>query len=90
MKRWAFFDELLPRGSWPGLRTKLIVLLIVVMAIPLLVSSWLARHNAQSMGKRVSKQTTVMTEDMRETVRGRLQPSSTTAMMTSGLPHASS
>ncbi len=52
----------------PSLRTKLIGLLIAVMLIPLLVSSWTARENARSLGTRVSNRTSSMTQEMRESV----------------------
>jgi len=68
MKRWMFPEGSLPARSGLGLRTKLIISLVLAMVVPLLVSSWLARQNAQSMGDRVSRQTTAMTDEMRESV----------------------
>ncbi len=68
MKRWALGEKLLPTGSGPGLRTKLIILLVLLMAFPLLVSSWLARESSESLGDLVTKQTTSMTEEMRDSV----------------------
>lgn len=51
-----------------SLRTKLIVLLVLVTVIPLLVSAWIARHSAHLTGQRVAKQTGAMTHEMRESV----------------------
>jgi hypothetical protein len=68
MKKWEFVEKLLSGGYRPGMRGKLIVMLVLVMAVPLLVSSWLARQNAQYMGERVTKQTAAMTGEMRESV----------------------
>jgi PAS domain S-box-containing protein len=68
MKRWEFVEKLLSGGYRPGMRGKLIVLLVLVMAVPLLVSSWLAWQNAEYMGARVTRQTAAMTDEMRESV----------------------
>lgn len=68
MKKWALGDKLPPTVSGPGLRTKLIILLILLMAFPLVVSSWLARESSESLGELVTKQTTSMTEEMRDSV----------------------
>lgn len=68
MKKSALDEKLLPSGSGVGLRTKLIVLLVLVMAFPLLVSSWLAKESSRSLGEMVAKQTTSMTEEMRDSV----------------------
>jgi len=64
----TFFRDLVSALSGLSLRTKLIVLLVLVMVIPLLVSWWFARHHAQVLGERVSKQTAAMTHEMRESV----------------------
>ncbi len=68
MRRRGFLHKLSLAISAPGLRTKLIVLLILVMVFPLLVSSWLAKQNAQTMGQRVSSQTLAMTDKMRDSI----------------------
>lgn len=68
MPRRILFRRIFSTPSSLSLRTKLIVLLVLVMVIPLLVSSWFARHHAHVLGERVSKQTAVMTHEMRESV----------------------
>lgn len=68
MPRTKFLPGLISPQPGLSLRTKLVVLLVLVMVIPLLVSAWIARHNAHLTGERVGKQTSMMTHEMRESV----------------------